>query len=348
MIAFERRSPWVPVFIATAVLTFIAIAVSATVGAYTIPLNDVLRVIGSRVFPFIGNNVDQLSTEVLNNIRLPRIALGFIVGAALGSAGAVMQGAFNNPLAEPGIIGVSTGAMAASAAQISLGITIFGRWSLPVAAFFGGLVAVLLVYRAARFQGRVETLTLVLLGIALNAINGAIIGFFAYISDETEIRSLTAWTMGSVGQATWSKVFVILPLLVIGVAGALRLGNALDIMSLGDRPARHLGINVDRMRFFILLIVACLTAAAVAMSGVIVFVGLVVPHVVRLLIGPRHRPLIIVSCIVGAFLIVVADTFARIIVSPSELPLGVVTAVIGGPVFIWQLIGLRNSMGGVR
>lgn len=321
--------------------------VSAGMGAFGIPPGDVVRIIGSKTLPFLSTETDPLATDVLWNIRLPRIALGLIVGAALGCAGAVMQGAFGNPLAEPGIVGVSSGAMVGSALQIVTGATPLGRWSLPAAAFIGGLVSVSIVYRAARYQGRTETLTLVLLGIAMNALNGALIGYLAYVADDAEIRSLTSWTLGSVGQATWNKVLVLLPALVLGVLGAFRLASRLDVMSLGDRTARHVGIDVERTRLIVLLVVASLSAAAVAMSGVIVFVGLIVPHIVRLLVGPRHKALILLSIFVGAALLIVADTIARNVVSPSELPLGVVTSVIGGPVFVWQLMRMRQSYGGM-
>lgn len=323
----------------------ISVIAAAGSGAFAIPPGDVLRSIGTALG--LGDRgVPDLSHDVLWRIRFPRVALSVLVGGSLGCAGAAMQGTFANPLAEPGIIGVSAGASLGAIAAIVIGLTTFGVWALPVAAFIGGLVTVVTVYVSARSDGRTEVVTLVLTGVAVNALVGALIGLATFFSDDSELRSITFWTLGSMAQANWPKVLAVLPLAVIGAAAAIVLGNRLDLLSLGEREAKHLGVNVERLRVMMLAIVAVLSAAAVAVSGTILFVGLVVPHLVRMMVGPRHRLLLVLSALLGALVVVSADLIARTIASPRELPLGVLTSLVGAPFFFWQLRRTRAAQGG--
>jgi iron complex transport system permease protein len=324
----------------------ISVVAAGAIGAYSIPVEDVIGSILHKVGIDIGTRAQGLDEDVLWEIRFPRVALALLVGASLGCAGASMQGTFSNPLAEPGIVGVSSGAVMGAAAQIVLGFSFGGTWSLTFAAFAGGLLTVLLVYWGSRANGRTEVVTLVLTGIAVNAMAGAVIGLLTFYSDDTELRSITFWTLGSMAQATWSKVAVIAPIALIGIAGANYCARQLDLLSLGERSARHLGVDVERLRIAMLVIVAVMTAAAVAVSGIILFVGLVIPHVIRMLSGPGHRLLLPASALAGATILVAADLAARTMASPAEVPLGVLTALVGSPFFLWQLRRTRTQQGG--
>jgi iron complex transport system permease protein len=338
------RKP-LPVAVVLSVLLVAAVLASASIGAYAVPIDEVIGAVLRRMNLLSSAAADPVADEVIWVIRLPRIMLAVVVGAALGCAGAVMQGAFGNPLAEPGVVGVSSGAMLGAATQIVTGFDPLGVWTLPLAAFLGGLVAVAWVYLSSRHEGRTEVLTLILMGIALNALASAAIGFLAFVADDASLRSLTSWTLGSLAQATWGKVGVVAPVAVLGALGAISLARTLDLLSLGDHQARHLGVSVERARIRVLLVVALLAASAVAVSGVVLFVGLIVPHVVRAIVGPAHRAVLPLSVLLGAVVVTVADTVARTLVSPAELPLGVVTALVGAPVFIWQIRRLRRVHG---
>jgi iron complex transport system permease protein len=222
----------------------------------------------------------------------------------------------------------------------------FGTWTLPAAAFVGGLVTVLFVYASARADGRTEIVTLVLTGVALNALLGAVIGLMTYFSTDGELRSITFWTLGSVSQATWPKVVAVLPFALAGLVIAVAASSRLDLLALGEGPARHLGLPVERFRITMLSVTAVLTASAVAVSGIVLFVGLVIPHLVRMVSGPGHRTLVPASALGGATILVLADLVARTVAAPAEVPLGVLTSLIGSPVFFWLLRRTRASQGG--
>lgn len=320
--------------------------VAVAIGAFSIPISEIIGSVAHRIGLDIGPVPDAVADSVLWQIRFPRVVLAVIVGASLGCAGATMQGAFSNPLAEPGIVGVSSGAALGAVGAIAIGFAVLGTWSLPLAAFIGGLLTVLLVYVASRNDGRIEVVTLILTGIAVNAMAGALIGLLTFFSTDAELRSITFWSLGSVAQATWPKVVAVLPLAIVGIVLACRRSSQLDLLSLGDRAARHVGVDVDRLRLVMLTIVAVLTASAVAVSGIILFVGLVIPHLIRMVAGPGHRLLLPASALGGATLLVVADVVARTIAAPAEVPLGVLTAIVGGPFFFWLLRRTRARQGG--
>lgn len=337
-----KRALVLPVL--TAVLIVACIA-GVCLGAFDARVADVWGTIISRL-GLGGAPADPIVDQVLWEIRFPRVALAVVVGAALGTAGACMQGTFANPLAEPGIVGVSSGAVVGAVAQIVIGFAPLGAWTLPFAAFVGGLIAVVLAYVSARNDGRTEVVTLILTGVALNAFLGALIGLFTYFSDDEELRSLTFWTLGSVASATWSRVLIVAPLAALGIVVARANAGRLDLLALGDRAARHLGVPVERCRRQMLAVTALLTAAAVAVSGIILFVGLVVPHMVRMVVGPAHRWVLPASALGGAAILVIGDLLARTIVAPTEIPLGVLTSLLGSPVFFWQLRRTRTQQGG--
>ncbi len=339
----DGSAPWLLPGLVT-LLVGAAVA-GAALGAYSIPPGDVVGTLW-RHLGFGGEASDQLADDVLWEIRFPRVALTALVGASLGCAGATMQGTFANPLAEPGIVGVSSGAVLGAVAQIVMGFAPLGSWTLPAAAFLGGIVSVLAVYAASRGDGRTEVVTLVLTGVALNALLGAVIGLLTYLSTDEELRSITFWTLGSTAQATWSKVGVVAPLALVGVVIAGASARRLDLLALGERQARHLGLPVERFRVRMLTITAVLTAASVAVSGIVLFVGLVIPHLIRMVAGPGHRRLLPCSAVAGAAVLLVADLIARTAAAPAEIPLGVLTSLVGSPFFFWQLRRTRSSQGG--
>jgi iron complex transport system permease protein len=287
---------------------------------------------------------------VLVDIRLPRLLLGIFVGSALAVAGAMMQGMFRNALADPGLIGVSSGAALAAVATIALGnglalqwIRAFGVYALPVAAFAGGLATTALLVVLVRRHGQLAVSTLLLAGIALAALASALTGLIAFASDDRELRDLTLWMLGSLSGASWPKVVAVVPFAVFVAAASPHLIRGLNGLLLGEAEAFHLGINVERTKRMIIIVTSAAVGASVAVSGILGFVGIVVPHVVRLLAGPDHRIVLPASALLGATLVLIADMFARMLVRPAELPLGVVMAMIGAPIFLHMVIKRRMT-----
>ncbi|MFJ3820911.1 FecCD family ABC transporter permease [Streptomyces nodosus] len=323
----------------------VLVPVAAGTGAYPVPVGDVLATVQHHL-GLGGSSLDRVTESVLWNVRFPRIVLALLVGASLGCAGALMQGVFGNPLAEPGVIGVSSGAAVGAVAAIALGLDFLGTWTVSVLAFVAGLGTVLLVYAASRSGGRTEVVTLILTGIAVNAFAGALIGLFLFFADTAAVNQIAFWQLGSLSQATWPKVLAVLPCAVLGLALAPWYARRLDLLALGERPARHLGVEVERLRMVLVLVIALLTAAAVSVSGIIGFVGLVVPHLLRMVAGPGHRLLLPGSALLGALVLLAADLAARTAAAPAELPLGVLTALVGSPFFFWLLRRTRRRQGG--
>lgn len=293
---------------------------------------------------------DALSVRdriIINDVRLPRVVLGALVGASLAVSGAVMQGLFRNPLADPGLIGVSAGAGLAAVLVIVLGGAVLapltlaiGTFSLPIAAFLGGLVSTLVLYKVATRQGRTSVATMLLAGIALGALAGAVTGILVFVADDRQLRDLTFWQLGSLAGATWLKIGAVAPIMVLSMAATPFLARGLNALALGEATATHLGISVQKLKYITITSVAASVGASVAVSGGIGFVGIVVPHLLRLAMGPDNRYLLPASALLGASLLLLADAVARTIVGPAELPIGIVTAVAGAPFFLWIL--LRN------
>ncbi|GGG62401.1 heme ABC transporter permease [Salipiger pallidus] len=292
-----------------------------------------------------GLPLERTEAVVLLDIRLPRLAMGLLVGAALAVSGALMQGLFRNPLADPGIVGVSAGAGLGAISAIVLGgalpaglAVLAGPHLVALAAFAGALASTWALYRIATRQGRTSVSTMLLAGIALGALTGALSGVMVYLADDNQLRDLTFWGLGSLSGASWSRLAASAPIIFVALAAASTLGRALNALSLGEATAAHIGIPVQSAKRRAILCVAGATGAAVAVSGGIGFIGIVVPHLLRLASGPDHRALLINAGLLGATLLVAADMVARSIVSPSELPIGIVTAVLGAPVFLWILL----------
>lgn len=343
----RRRTTLVLLTFGLLVALGVLLIVSAASGQLQLPASEVF----SSLLHKLGLGGSEITAHpqgesALWTIRFPRVLLAALVGAALAVGGAIMQGVFGNPLADPGVVGVSSGAAAAACTAMVFNISVFGAWTTPVFAFAGGLAVTLIVYAMSRSNGRTEVVTLVLTGVAINAVAGAVIAFLTFVGDQQSREQIIFWQLGSLNGTRWQYVAVVAPLVVIGIVCALFIARKLDLLSLGERSARHLGVDVERLRIVSVVIVAILTAAAVAFCGIISFVGLVVPHIVRMLIGPGHRALIPISALGGAVLLSGADLVARTAVLYADLPIGMLTSLVGGPFFFYLIRKTRKTAGG--
>ena len=338
---------------ATALIVGLSVAlvvmalVAAGVGQLRVPPSEVLGSILHR----LGLDLGPMPTHprgdsALWNVRFPRVVMAILVGAALGGAGAMLQAVFGNPLAEPSVIGVSGGAAVGACAVIVFQWSFLGSYTTPTFAFLGGLGTTLAIYALSRSGGRTEVVTLVLMGIAVNAVTGALIAYLVFVGDTEAREQIVFWQLGSLNGTRWEAVRIVAPLVLFGLAGTAVLARRLDLLALGERAARHLGVNVELLRVMAIVLVALLVASGVAFAGIIGFVGLVVPHLVRMLIGPAHRTLVPASVLGGALVLVVADLVARTAVDYADLPIGMLTALVGGPFFFWLLRRARATSGG--
>lgn len=290
----------------------------------------------------------QVEWLVMSGIRLPRATLGLLAGGALGASGAVMQGLFRNPLADPGLIGVSAGAALATALVIVLGdaalaplVLPLGRWAEPLAGLSGGFAGALLLYGLASRRGATSIAIVLLGGIALSAFASALTGLLVFLANDRQLRDLTFWTLGSLSGASWPGIAAQLPFLAVGAACLPVLAPTLNALLLGESDAFHMGASVERAKRLSLLAVACLVGATVSAIGIIGFVGVLVPNLLRIASGPDHRILLPGSAMLGATLLLLSDTAARTIAAPAEMPVGVITALLGAPCFFWLL--MRNG-----
>jgi iron complex transport system permease protein len=337
---------------ACALLAVLAFIVSLSVGPVVIPFQRVLEVLWHGLS---GPAVAGATREaiIVLDVRLPRSVLGFLVGGAIASAGAVMQGIFRNPLADPALVGISNGAALAAVMWIVLGASAatylphaVSSFGLPLAAFLGALLATGLLHLIATHKGRTSVATMLFAGIAVSALAGAGTGVMVFMSSDQQLRDFTFWTFGSLGGATWAKVVAATPFVLFLMAACWPLARALDALALGEAEAFHVGIDVERTKRLAIAAVAAGAGAAVAVAGVVGFVGLVVPHLLRLMIGSGHRTLLPASMLLGGALLLLADVAARTLASPAELPLGVVTAALGAPFFIGLLLRRRAALFG--
>lgn len=331
-------------FVALSLLLAAAFWLSLALGPVSLPLADTLRAALRLLGLPLGGAELRQAELILGQIRLPRSLLGLMVGAVLALCGVAMQGLFRNPLADPGLVGVSSGAALGAALAIVGGAAVGGLpdalapYLLSLCAFIGGLGVTALVYRLGRRDGQTSVATMLLAGIALTALAGAVIGLFTYLADDATLRTLTFWNLGSLNGASYARLW---PLLLVTVAVALwlpRRARALNALLLGESEARHLGFAVERVKGELVLCTALGVGAAVAAAGMIGFIGLVVPHLIRLLVGPDHRVLLPASALAGASLLLLADLAARLTLAPAELPIGIVTALLGAPFFLYLLL----------
>ena len=319
-------------------LIILSALLASTVGSLDIPLDAI----------FFGSWTDPMQRIIWLEIRLPRIILSGFVGASLGVSGAALQGLFRNPLADPGLIGVSAGAALGAAvvivllSDVAIGSTL-NVFLLPLAGLMGAATVIFLLYvftKGFRYQGITY---LLLVGIAVNAIAGVAIGVLTYISTDSELRSLTFWTMGSFGGVTWPLLLPAMILMIMAFVLLSPVPRNLDLLQLGEIEARRLGVDVQKVKYRIIFTTAAAVGSSVAISGMIGFVGLVVPHLVRLIGGVNHTYLLPASAALGACIMIIADVLARLVIAPAELPIGLVTSAIGSPFFLWLIFRMKKN-----
>lgn len=323
---------------------------SSCIGAVKITFPELFSILSYKTGFSEVQNFRNQQAAVLFNIRLPRVMLGVLIGAGLGISGAAIQGLFRNPLAEPGLIGISSGATLFAVLMIVLEIGVFkmlkgtlGFYSLSIAAFAGACITTMVIYRLSIRNGKTVTSTLLLVGIAINALTGSITGLLTYMATDEQLRTITFWSLGSLGGASWETVTGLLPFIAIPVFGLPFLAKSLNAFALGDAQALHMGIDVKIIKRAIILFATLAVGASVAVAGMIGFIGLVIPHILRVAFTADHRLVIPGSAILGAALLTLADLAARTIVAPAELPIGILTALIGTPVFLYIIITERNK-----
>ncbi|UNK17497.1 iron ABC transporter permease [Paenibacillus sp. N3/727] len=322
-------------------LLLLTLIVSLGIGSVHLPVKEIGAMLLHRL-PWIGDSIvpnwEVASEQIIMKVRLPRILLGMLVGASLAVAGAAFQGVLRNPLADPFTLGVSSGASLGAAFLIFYGLqySFAGAWTLPIVAFMTGAITLWIVLLLARDHGKIPTNALILSGVVMQSFLGAVVSFLTVMSRDT-LTDILFWTMGSLSMRGWSYIAVLFPYFTVGFLYLWSRARTLNLLSLGERQAAHMGLNVDRLKTSVLVVATFLTAAAVSVSGVIGFVGLVVPHMIRLITGSDYRIIIPLSALGGAIFMVWSDTAARSILSPTEIPIGVVTAFVGAPFFAYLL-----------
>lgn len=328
------------VFGALVICLFCSALIALRVGAYSLSWSEI----------FTASSIDN---TILWQIRLPRLLLAILIGAGLGLCGAVMQGLFRNPLADPSLIGISSGAALGAALAIVLGSSLSSiEWVpdtmklslIPLAAFLMGLLVTILIYRLSQQQGKTNVAVLLLAGVAIQAMTGAALGLLSYIASDSQLRDLTFWSMGSLDAAQWNMLAMASALILPSMLVLLMQSRGLNALMLGEDNAFYLGHNVERLKKIIIAFTALLIGAAVSVSGNIGFIGLVVPHLIRLAFGANHKFLLPASMMLGAIILLLADTLSRTIITPAELPIGIITALFGGPFFIYLLIKQRSQV----
>ncbi|MBY0121194.1 iron ABC transporter permease [Bacillus sp. S/N-304-OC-R1] len=328
---------------------FIAMLLGISIGTVSVPAMDILNIIGAEIFRYTPNElIESMYANIVMNIRLPRVILAGLVGASLAIAGAAFQGLLRNPLADPYTLGVSSGASVGAVITLFFGISIpyVGLFTLPLLSILSSFITIFFVLLFARQVERsMKVETIILTGIIFSSFLGAFISLMIALTGE-ELRQIIGWLLGSVSMRGWAYIKIILPFFIIGSAILLLNSHELNAMSFGEERAQHIGVNVQRRKMMILLAGSMLTGAAVAVSGTIGFVGLVIPHLTRLLWGPDHKHLLPLSILTGSGFLILADLIARTIISPTELPIGVITALIGAPVFAIILMNRRTERRG--
>jgi len=328
-------------YIGLAALLVLTLIISVRIGAVNISFENIFSYL-------FTSHEDSIERSLFLKIRLPRVILCAFVGAALSVSGALMQALFRNPIVEPGLVGTSSGAAFGAAFVFVMGKTLtgplvdfIGPFMLPLFAFAGGLLATMIVYRLSNVFGKTNVNTLLLAGIAVNALANGGTGFFSYVARDPQARSITFWNLGTLSGADWNAVYLVGISTLVGILVALRFSKSLNALLLGETEAGYLGINTERMKVQLIILNTFIVAMATSIVGVISFLGLIVPHLLRIMKGSDNRFLIIGSALLGAVLLNLADMLSRVIVKPSEFPIGIITAFVGAPVFLFLLI--RNS-----
>ena len=317
------------------VIVLISFLSAISIGSYNISLLD-----------FLGKKISNIEQIVLLEIRIPRVLLAGFVGAALSISGACLQGIFRNPLAEPGLIGVSAGAALGAATSIVIGNYIFPefliKYMIPISAMAGSMFVIFILFLITKNFGYNSVTYLLLAGIAINAFVGVGIGILTYISDESELRGLTFWTMGSFGGASWEMIAPCIIIILSIIFWKISFSRNLDIIQLGENEAYRIGVNVKKLKIHIIISSAIIVGIGVSLSGMIGFVGLIIPHMVRIMGGYNHKYILISSALLGAVLLMNSDMLCRIMIQPAELPVGLITSALGAPFFLWLIFKIRE------
>ncbi len=345
--AILTPSRWCAVMGTLSILALILAMVCLQLGTQYIGLGKILALLSSSVFgPASDNEALRTAGVILLQVRLPRVFLGFLVGSCLASVGVALQALLRNPLADPYVLGVSSGAAlgVAIAVLFGIGTTVLALSLLPVCGFAGGLVALLVIYRMAATSDRLPIHSVLLAGVILNAIFSALIMFITSIMEPNRSFGMMAWLMGSLTAPAYPVLGALSAYLLLGLVLLLKQVRVLNVLALGEEPARSLGINTEGAKRFIFLLSALMTGAVVSFSGMIGFIGMIIPHAVRLVLGADHRLLLPASALVGGMFLMVADTIARTAFVPSEVPVGVITALAGGPFFVYLLVWRKDRL----
>lgn len=349
----RRKFPLIPIILVLLAALVLSIIISITFGAVSIPAKDVAEIVWYRLIgadsPRALELLNSSRADIIWDIRMPRVLMAVIVGAGLALSGVVMQAVVKNPLANPYILGISSGASLGATAGILLGLfAMFGQYGVSVGAFIGALITSLLVFAIAfSGSGRGNTIKLLLAGMAINAMCSAFTNFIIYTAKDTEgIRSVSFWTMGGLTSSSWTMLPIPTVVLAVTLLFFLTQFRTLNVMLVGEESAMTLGINVVLFRKIYLVLSACLTGVVVAVSGTIGFVGLIVPHIVRMLVGSDHKRVTPISVLCGSIFLVWCDVFARTYLYNSEIPIGIVTSMIGGPFFIYLMLTKNYGFGG--
>jgi iron complex transport system permease protein len=337
------RLPYLPCFLALCTLLFICSLAAITTGAMSLPVSESLLSVVDSFCQSELSNLPSYQEAIVLELRLPRMLLAIFVGAILAQSGAVLQGLFRNPLADPGIIGVSSGAAVGAILAIVVFPEAWGAWTTPSFAFLFGLGTTLLVYALAQSSNGTSVVILLLAGVAISAFAGAAIGFMSYYADDQSLRALSLWQMGSLSAANTANLFLVFGIMLILLVAFQRRASALNALLLGESEARHLGIPVERLKLELIILSAIGVGVTVAFAGIIGFIGLVIPHLVRMSCGPDHRQLLPLSALLGAILLLASDILARLVVTPAELPVGLLTALLGAPFFLILLLKQRKN-----
>lgn len=332
------------------IILIAASVLSVCIGAVKINAAELWSIIMNQLNLSDVKNYSQQQEAVFTTLRLPRVILGILVGGTLAIAGATIQGLFRNPLAEPGLIGISAGATLFAVIMIvlearffSFMTATFGYYALSVAAFIGGALATMIVYRLSMNRGKADITTLLLAGIAINALAGSFTGLLTYAATDDQLRNITFWSMGSLGSASWKTVGVLLPLVLIPLIALPFFSKPLNALALGEAQAGHMGVHVGLMKAMTIILATLGVGACVSVSGMIGFIGLVIPHILRMAFSADNRLVLPGSALLGAGVLVLADLISRVIVAPAELPIGIITAILGCPVFIYIILVERRK-----
>ncbi|MFA5571666.1 MAG: iron ABC transporter permease [Crenarchaeota archaeon] len=334
----KRSKRWKLILLSLIISLLVTIFLSLNIGYVPLPFSEIMTILGNQI-PGINLPVDPINQSVIFYSRFPRIIAGVVIGAGLAAAGVLYQGVFKNPMADPYVLGVSSGASvgAGLATLFGGGLSLLGFPIVPTSAFLAGLITIFVVYNISRVGTRVPEMTLLLSGLAITIFLSAIYSIMQVLAPNTQLHSLVYWLIGGITNITWGNVWSIFPFIFGGLVLSFFFVRDLNMMALGEDTAQHLGVNTERTKKILLVLASMMTAAAVSLCGLIGFVGLMIPHITRLIIGPDHRILLPASAIVGAIFLIICDAIARIATGAAELPVGAITALAGGPFFIFLL-----------